>query len=360
MGTLRVGIVGAGGIAGEHAIGWQANAPRGEIVAVADVTLERAQGLADRFTGGRARVYQDYEALLADAEVDAVDICLPHDLHTAAIVAAARAGKAILCEKPLSTTLDDASLIEAALRETGVVFMAAHNQLFQPSLIEARKLLAAGALGRPFVLRTIEAFQHRDFRLGNVATHLGSGESPWAWRIDPRRMGGGTVIDTGWHATYRLLALADDRPVEVAAMTDRFYVHDLPAEDTGLLLVRFAAGAIGQVFTSWACAPVGNWQFEVMAENGSLAGGARKLVHQLHGWPVAAERGLEPVHTVTAEIAHFLDVVQRGAPNLAPFEQGARALQLTTAAYRAATERRTMALPEDPLAPPEPADTSRS
>lgn len=360
MDGLRIGIVGAGGIAVEHAKGWQANAPRGAIAAIADVTAERAQALADRFTGGTARVYQDYEALVADAAVDAVDICLPHHLHTEAIVAAARAGKAVLCEKPLSTAFEDAAVIDAALRETGVVFMAAHNQLFQPSLVEARQVLAAGVLGRPFVLRSMEAFQHRDFRLGRVASHQGSGESPWAWRIDPRKMGGGTVIDTGWHATYRILALADERPVEVAAMTDRFYVHDLPAEDTGALLVRFASGAIGQIFTSWACAPIGNWQFEVMAENGSLAGGGVTLVHQLHGWPHAAERTFEPTHTVTAEIKHFLDVVQRGVPNLAPFEQSARALQLTTAAYRAAAERRSMTLPDDPLAPPEPATTPLS
>ena len=352
--ALRVGIVGAGGIAVEHAIGWQATGGRGEIVALADVTLERAQGLADRFTGGRARVYPDYETLLADPGVDAVDICLPHHLHTEAIVAAARAGKAVLCEKPLSTSLADAALIDAALRETGVVFMAAHNQLFQPSLIEARQLLAAGALGRPFVLRTIEAFQHRAIRHGQVASHHGGGESPWAWRVDPRRMGGGAVIDTGWHATYRLLALADERPVEVAAMTDRFYVHDLPAEDTGLLLVRFASGAIGEIITSWAFSPVSGWHFEVAAEHGSLAGGKTRLVHQLHGWPEPVEFTRFPddlPQTFASEITHFLDVIQHSTVPQASFDHAARVLQLTLAAYTAAAEHCVVSLPEDPTQP---------
>ena len=76
-------------------------------------------------------------------------------------------------------------------------------------------------------------------------------------------MGGGEVIDTGWHATYRLLALADDRPVEVTAMMDRFAVKQLTTEDTGVLLVRFASGAIGEIITSWAFSPVGGWHFEV-------------------------------------------------------------------------------------------------
>jgi predicted dehydrogenase len=358
--TLRVGILGAGGIAREHAIGWRASAPRGELVAIADVTPERARYLSDQYTDGRARLYNSIEALLSDPEVDAVDVCLPHHLHTPAIVAAARAGKAILCEKPLCTSLEDAATIGSTLRETGVAFVMAHNQLFQPSLVEARRLLRSGNLGRPFLIRSIEAFQHRGIAAAQLPPHLLTGESPWAWRADPQRMGGGEVLDTGWHASYRLLALADDRPVEVTAMMDRFFVPNLPSEDTGVLLVRFASGAIGEIVTSWAFATVDGWQFEVAAELGSVAGGRTKVVHQLHGWPEPAERPVEPVHTFTQEIAHFLDVVQLGVTNLAPFEQAARVLQLTKGAYRAAAERRTIALPENPVEPGVPADEASS
>jgi predicted dehydrogenase len=352
---LKVGIIGAGGIANAHAVGWQRSAPRGELVALADVSPERAQYLSDQYTKGRARIYQTMEALLADPEVAAVDICLPHHLHAEAIVAAARAGKAILCEKPLCTNLEDAATIADALRETSVTFMAAHNQLFQPSLIEARRLLSSGILGRPFLIRSIEAFQHRGFRLGQVPLHMRSGESPWAWRTDPARMGGGEVLDTGWHGTYRLLALADDRPVEVTAMLERFFVQDLTTEDTGVLSVRFASGAIGQMITSWAFGTVDGHHFEVAAELGSIAGGSDRVVHQLHGWPEPADRAVEPTHTFADEITHFLDVVQDGADNLAPFEQSARVLQLTLAAYRAAEERRSMLLPENPLESAQPA-----
>lgn len=359
-GVLRVGILGAGGIAREHAIGWRASAPRAEIVAVADVSQPRAQDFSEKFTGGRARIYEGIAALVADPDVDAVDICLPHHLHTEAIVAAARAGKAILCEKPLCTSLEDASVIAEALRETGVRFVMAHNQLFQPSLLEARRLLTNGTMGRRFVLRSIEAFQHPETAGKPSDSTLPPGESPWAWRADLARMGGGELLDTGWHASYRLLALADDRPVEVVAMTDRYYVPGLSAEDTGLVLVRFASGAIGQIITSWAFDTVGNWHFEVMAERGTLAGSETRLVHQLHGWQSPAEERFEQVHTFTAEISHFLDVVQRGAPTLATFESAARVLQMTKAAYRSVTERRVMVLPDDPLAAPVPAERERS
>jgi predicted dehydrogenase len=348
MESLKVGIAGAGWMGSEHALAWQHNAPRGEIVAVADVSSARAQQLADRFTGGHARVHATLETLLSDPEVEAVDICLPHHLHTNAILGAARAGKAILCEKPLCTSMADAAAIGAVLRESGVPFMAAHNQLFQPSLIEARRLLATGTLGCPYLVRSIEAGRNRGFRTGQVPVDLAEGENSWAWRADPRRMGGGEVLDTGWHATYRLLALADDRPVEVTAMTGRFFVRELPAEDTGLLLVRFATGAIGEIVTSWAFGLTGGWQFEVAAEHGSLAGSRTRLLHLQDGWPQPEERSNEPVHTFTSEVAHFLDVVQRGVPNRASFEHASRVLQVITAAYCAATERRTVSLPEYP------------
>jgi len=157
------------------------------------------------------------------------------------------------------------------------------------------------------------------------------------------------VLDTGWHGTYRLLSLSSARPIEVTAMTERFLIPGLPAEDTGSLMVRFADGTIGSMVTTWAFGTVGNWQFEVMAEHGSLAGSSTTLVHQLHGWPEAAERTYEPVHSITAEISHFLDVVLDGAETIATFEQGARVLQVTKAAYLSAATHRGVTLPENAM-----------
>src|SRR5207244_3105428 len=141
----------------------------GEIVAVADVEPARAQYLADNYGRSDTRIYDGLTSLLSDPNVDTVDICLPHHLHTDAIIAAAQAGKSILCEKPLCTSIEDAARIGAVLKETGVTFVMAHNQLFQPSLIEARKLISNGTLGHSFVLRSIEVFQHRDLIAGASA-----------------------------------------------------------------------------------------------------------------------------------------------------------------------------------------------
>lgn len=347
MARLRVGIIGAGWMGVVHATAWQNNAARGEIVAVSDVSLPRAQDVAERFTGGDARVYATVAELLADPAVEAVDICLPHHLHAGTIEQAARAGKAILCEKPLCLTLDEAAAIGRVLQETGVTFMCAHNQLFQPSLVAARSVLAAGALGEVYVIRSIEASQNRMFGTGQLPVAIGPGESSHAWRADPQRMGGGEVLDTGYHAAYRLLALADDRPVEVMAMTQRFFVREISAEDTGLLLVRFASGLLGEIVTSWACGFASDWQFEVAGRDGSMAGSATQSLQRPYDGPQPSAQAHEPVDTYTAEVTHFLDVVQRGEPNQASFAHAARTLQLILGAYRSAETRCTVTLPED-------------
>jgi predicted dehydrogenase len=327
---------------------WQANEPRGRLVALADITPQRARIIAGQYTGGSARVYDSVDVLIADPGIDVVDICLPHDLHADAIVKAARAGKAILCEKPHCTTMADAARLNDVLNETGVPVMMAHNQLFQPSLVEARKLLSLGTIGRPFVIRSVECFQNTGALLGTQGKHdLAPGENPWAWRADLARMGGGELLDTGWHATYRLLALADVRPVEVCAITERFLIPGLPAEDTGLVTIRFASGAIGQILTTWAFAAPGGTQFEVMGQLGAIAGAKDRITHQLHGWGEPSITPVAVTHTFTEEITHLIDVVGNGAENLAPFSIGARVLQITKAAYKASTEKRTVELPED-------------
>jgi predicted dehydrogenase len=345
---LRVGILGAGGIAVAHARGWSAYPERAEIVAFADIDTARAQQMSDTHTGGKALAFGSGEAMLAEADLDIVDICLPHHLHTDAIIAAARAGKAVLCEKPLCTTLADAASIRDVIQETGVVFMGAHNQLFQPSLLEARRLMAGGFLGTPYLLRSIETFQSRTwdrFAKGQDT------QRDWGWRSDIKQTGGGELIDTGYHGTYRLLSLAGSRPVEVTAILSKFFQKGLATEDTAMVIVRFESGAVGEILTSWALDVVGNKHFEVQGELGALSGGPTSLEHQLYGWSDSATKHFEPVHSFTLEIGHFIDVVRAGAPNPSDIDETARTLQVIKAAYLSADLGRTVQLPEDPTQP---------
>ena len=156
---LRVGLIGGGGIADEHIRGYRAHADRIVVAAVADLDAATA---ARRAAELGAAPFADVDALLAGADVDAIDICLPHHLHKDAIVAAARAGKHVLCEKPLCLTAAEAAEVRAAVAEAGITLMCAHNQLFLPAVAAAKALLAGGALGTVYEVRTTDSF-HNDF-----------------------------------------------------------------------------------------------------------------------------------------------------------------------------------------------------
>jgi predicted dehydrogenase len=345
--NLRVGILGSGNIAAHHARGWATYPDRVEIVGFADIDTTRAQEMSNQYTGGSAVAFGSGTDMLAGAELDIIDICLPHHLHTDAIIAAAEAGKAVLCEKPLCTTLADAARIRDVVRETGITFMGAHNQLFQPSLLEARRLMDGGFLGDRYLLRSIETFQSRTWQQFGMAS---SDQRDWGWRSDIAQAGGGELIDTGYHGTYRLLSLAGSRPVEVTAILSKFFQTGLKTEDTAMVIVRFESGAVGEILTSWALDVVGQKHFEVQGELGALSGGPRSLEHQLYGWPDSATKTFELVHSFTLEIGHFIEVLTAGAPNPADIDETARTLQVIKAAYLSADLGRTVQLPEDPTA----------
>lgn len=348
---LNVGILGSGNIARQHAIGWNTYPKKATIAAFADIAIDRAQAMSEAYTDGAAATYASLEEMLADDRIDVVDICLPHHLHTDAVIASARAGKAILCEKPLCTNLEDARRIQEALDESGVIFMSAHNQLFQPSLLEARRLISTGVLGTPFIFSSIESFQNRAFS-PHSRTPVSAGDLA-GWRADLKQSGGGELLDTGYHGTYRLLALANnERPVEVTGFLSRFLMSHLPTEDTGQVVVRFESGAVGTILTSWALDVVGGTQFEVSGEHGALAGSASALRHQVYRWPEPAKMEFPVISSFTAEIGHFIDVVRSGADNPASFEVAARVLQVIKGAYLSARHGQTVSLPENPTDDP--------
>jgi predicted dehydrogenase len=357
--TIRAGIVGAGWMGQVHARSWVRNAPRGVIAAVTDVSEARARALSDEHAGGRARVHADLDALLADPEVDAVDICLPHHLHADAIVRAARAKKHVFCEKPLCLSFDEARTIKRALDENGVTLVAAHNNLFQLPLVEARRLLGECVLGKTYYAESFEIGRNTGFLAGRAPVKLAEGESSIAWRKDLSRMGGAELLDTGWHGMYRLLALAaasspggDSRPTEIVAMAGNHHIKELPGEDTAHVLVTFANGMQGSMLTSWAFGgEPGAWQFRVHGEHGSLAGSITKLVLAPTNWPAApAERTWDTTHaeSYVREVTHFLDVLLDGAESQASWAHAARTLQCIRAGYLSLQEKRVVSLPEDP------------
>ena len=251
---IRVGLLGGGGIADEHLRGYRAHAARIGVTAVADPATgeHRAQQLG-------ATAYDDFRTLIAEADVDAVDVCLPHHLHRDAVVAAAAAGRHVLCEKPLCLTAAEAAEVRDAVAASGITLMCAHNQLFLPAVAEAKAVLAAGTIGRVYEVRTTDSFFNA-FDPANMG-----------WRANAATSGGGELIDTGYHPTYLLLHLAGGAPAEVTAMLSTHRLAFMEGEDSAQVLVRFDNGVVGQMATSWAYdpAPVTE-RFSAVGERGSL------------------------------------------------------------------------------------------
>ncbi|HET6294238.1 MAG TPA: Gfo/Idh/MocA family oxidoreductase, partial [Kribbella sp.] len=292
MPQIRVGLIGGGGIASAHISGYREHAEKIGITAVADAVQQTA---VDRGGELGAAPYTDYRLMLEAEDLDAVDICLPHHLHRDAIVAAAQAGKHILCEKPLCLTAAEAADVRAAVEANGVTLMCAHNQLFMPTVAKAKELLDAGILGTVYEVRTTDSF-YNDFD-----------PSTMGWRASSKTSGGGELIDTGYHPTYLMLHLAGGAPVEATAMLSTHRLKFMDGEDSAQVLIRFDNGVVGQLVTSWAYQPADvTERFSVVGELGALHSDGNSLTYRLRSGETETF-DLEPVNTFVAEIGHFAD-----------------------------------------------------
>jgi predicted dehydrogenase len=332
---IRIGIIGGGSIARAHLSGYLKAPEAVTVTAIADIDPAHAQGHADR--AGGARVFLDYRDMLASSLVDAVDICLPHHLHADAIVAAAEAGKHVLCEKPLCLTLAEADRVQRAVSDAGITLMCAHNQLFLPPVAAARTLLNEGLIGTVYQARTTDSF-HNDLDPGSMG-----------WRAHKSTSGGGELIDTGYHPTYLLLYLLDSEPVEVVAMLSRHRLTFMEGEDSADVLVRFADGSIGTLMTSWAYEPAGSTEkFSVVGETGSLWSDGRALFHKPRGGTVVqlVDPPDQNIETIGLSVLDFIACLRYGRRPIQTEVEGINVLKVILAAYASAEEGRTISLKE--------------
>lgn len=340
--VLRIGLIGAGGITGAHVNGWKAIPERAEIVAIADISEETARNRMKQL-GREVRYYADYRDLLAQNDVDAVDMSLPHFLHCESIVAAAEAGKHAMSEKPLCLSLDEAERIRQAVTKSGTTFMAAHNQLFFPTVLRAKQMLVEGDLGKVYQIDSLDSGARRSPLSLNKSTWGGqAAPSAPTWRSDPAKMGGGELIDTGYHPTYRMLFLAGERPVAVSALLGTYRLP-LDREDTANALIEFESGVTGRLMSSWGLQTPGGRPllFAIMAEAGQLWAESDRMYYLPVGFekPAVVEfPGWDYGRTFAAEIAHFCDAIEGGFEPLHSVAEATDTLKVILGAYRSVEE----------------------
>ncbi|MCL6429274.1 MAG: Gfo/Idh/MocA family oxidoreductase [Anaerolineae bacterium] len=190
MGKVRVGLIGVGGIAGLHCLGYRDN-PRAELYAICDVDEQQLRRRASEW--GIEKAYTDYRQLLADPDVDAVEVLTPHHLHAPVGIAAMEAGKHVSMQKPMAVTAAECDALIEAARRTGRLFRVFENFMYYPPMRRAKELLDSGAIGEPLSIR-IKIVQ------GSMGPGWQVPFRRWGWRFDPVQSGHGRVIfDYGYH-----------------------------------------------------------------------------------------------------------------------------------------------------------------
>lgn len=248
------GIVGTGMIAGVHAKAIAA-VPGARLAAVYDAVRDRAEAFA-REHGTQAEA--SLEALLGRADVHVVSIATPSGSRAETAVAAAQAGKHVLCEKPIEVTLERVDRIIDACRAHGVILAGVFQRRTCRNVQRLRAAIDAGRFGR-LVLVDAHIPWFRDQAYYNSA--------PWrgTWALD----GGGVLMNQGIHTLDLMLHLAGP-PLAVQAYADRLTHDRIEVEDTAVATVRFACGALGTIAATTCCAPGFPARLSIHGERGSV------------------------------------------------------------------------------------------
>ena len=250
----RWGLIGASTIAKEWVIG-AIRATGGDVVAVVSSSLERGKSYAE--ANGIGKAIASVEALVNDSGIDAVYISTTNELHHEQTLAAARAGKHVLCEKPLALKVEDAAGMVRACRDAGVVMGTNHHLRNAASHRAMRDAIAAGKIGTPLAARVFHAVY--------LPPHL------QGWRIEKPQAGGGVVLDITVHDADTLRFVLGDDPVEAIAMTQQGGMAHAGLEDAVMGVLRFKSGLIAQFHDGFTTKFAGTG-FEVHGTEGSLIG----------------------------------------------------------------------------------------
>ncbi len=233
----RGAIVGFGNVAAHgHTVGWLER-PDFRILAVVDPDPARRSLACERLP--EARVYDSLERLFATETLDFIDVCAPPALHRAAIEAAAQARVHVLCEKPLTTSLQELHALQDRVRDAGIVLHTVHNWKYSEAFRAVLSLVREGAIGS---VRTVS------FDTARNGCSVTTGEN---WRMNKSVAGGGILVDHGWHTFYLLLALAGERPLRIRAELGRQRYSEAEVEDTVHCVVDFPS-LTGEIRLTWA------------------------------------------------------------------------------------------------------------
>jgi predicted dehydrogenase/Xaa-Pro aminopeptidase len=255
---LKFGIIGVG-----QAFQFHSNGNRGSnlisFTAVYDRDYEKARKMASRYTDGVLTPYKTLEEMLASG-IDAVLVVVPHIYHDDIVVQAARAGKHVLCEKPMGTTVEGCRRMIKACKDAGVKFMIAENHRFLPAHVCMHEIVRKGLIGDVLMVRAYEG-------VNEVAGLSVSG----FWKGDPLKAGGGALMDMAAHKFAAIEYVIGSKVSKVTAVLAKQAVN-LPekAEDNAIAIANYENGAIADVMVSFTQMTIPYNSMEVFGTKGSI------------------------------------------------------------------------------------------
>lgn len=340
--VVRLGIVGAGGISALHLR--SANEKTGaKVVAISDINEAAVTARAAEY--GIPNTYTDYKRMISEADIDAVVICVPNFLHHVVAIDAMRAGKHVLCEKPMAVDLAAAEQMAAVAKETGLVLSVGMVNRFRPEVQALKQRVVKGELGNLYFGKTIWLRR--------------KGIPGWGtWFTRKALSGGGPLIDIGVHMLdLAWYLLGTPRPVTVSGVTYAAFGPErrgigtwgtpnfngvFDVEDLASALIRFENGASVTLDVSWAINAPDQQSVTIVGDKaGAMVGnGTLKLFAEVDNKVVEEELRPEPgpLDRGELQIHDFVTAIREGVTPVVPVEHGLWMNRMLGAIYESAQQ----------------------
>lgn len=342
---IGIGIIGCGSIAiARHAPEYHARNDC-KIIGYYDPLTERAEKLVAQYGG---KVFHTVEELLEDSEIDAVSVCNANKYHAPVTIAALKAGKHVLCEKPMATSVKEAQEMVDAARMTGKFLMVGHNQRLAPAHARAKEILKSGEMGKILTFRT--AFGHG----GPEFWSQDKGRHTWFFKKGDAFLG--AMGDLGVHKADLIRWLIDDEIVEVKAYVTTLDKKDdkgelIEVDDNAVCLLKSKSGIYGTLTASWTYYGEENNSTVLYCTNGIMK------IYDNPEFPIEiVKKNGEKVYykvgsiqtndnqTASGVIDLFVDSINSGKEPEINGEEGLAALRIVLACLESASTGKTITL----------------
>lgn len=338
-GRIKVGLLGAGGITAAHIAGFKNCEDRAVVTAIADPRHDVAKARSEALGG--AEIYSSWEELIENADVDALDICLPHHLHHPAAMAGIRKGLHILTEKPIARTLDEADEMIQSAEQAGLVLMVCHNRRWIPEIAKLKEMIEQQVIGRVLSIRMEKnggpGFNHQGIE----------------WVARKETLGGGAMVSDLIHE-MDLLRWLGGTPKQVLSASVQV-PEWMEGEVVGTVMVRFESGAVGEAAINWAARGVGTTTLLPHASIRVTATEGMAVYSHADGLQVLkaseADKGFQTIVSPSGvsgheqAIPHFIDAIRQRFTPLTSGVAGRGALEIAMAAYKSEAEAQAVSLP---------------